>query len=249
MSNASDFTAKQAEIEAMPDEDIKSPFMPMDVYLQEAENTYQWCQADKDKLVAAGLDWTLVEDLPARAGATRQAESLWFTDRFKREEAERLWKEKSPAAYDLRDQLLHDFHFAYRKLPELTSRVSKIAEGNSHADMIQDLNDLAELGKANTEPLTKISFDLTLLDKAAATSDEMAELLSLAATNRADNNEARVTRDKAYTYLKQAMDEIRECGQYVFWRDEQRYKGYISQYVKRHNKNRSSDQDSLADES
>ncbi|MGD9899145.1 MAG: hypothetical protein AB7T22_08460 [Calditrichaceae bacterium] len=245
MSNASDFAAKQTEIEAIPDEVTKSPNMPMDVYLQEAENTYQWCQADKEKLIAAGLDWTLVEDLPTRTGATRQAESLWFTDRFNREEAERLWQEKSPAAYDLRDQLLHDFHFAYRKLPELASRVSKIAEGNSHADMIQDLNDLAELGKANSEPLTKISFDLTLLDTAAATSDEMAELLSLAATDRVDNNETRVTRDKAYTYLKEAMDDIRECGQYVFWRDDQRFKGYVSQYAKRYNKNRKSDQESV----
>lgn len=32
----------------------------------------------------------------------------------------------------------------------------------------------------------------------------------------------KVWRDKASTHLKQAVDEIRECGQYVFWRDEAR---------------------------
>ena len=33
-------------------------------------------------------------------------------------------------------------------------------------------------------------------------------------------------RDKAYTHLKQAVDQVRECGQYVFWRNEARLKGY-----------------------
>ena len=69
-------------------------------------------------------------------------------------------------------------------------------------------------------------------------SDEMAELLSRATTDRAEDNQARVTRDKAYTLLKQAIDEIRSVGQYVFWRDAQRYRGYVSQYARRYNKNR-----------
>ena len=64
----------------------------------------------------------------------------------------------------------------------------------------------------------------------------MADLLSKATSDRGDNNQARVIRDKAFTLLKQAVDEIRDCGQYVFWRDTQRYKGYVSHYHKRWNK-------------
>ena len=40
-------------------------------------------------------------------------------------------------------------------------------------------------------------------------------------------------RDKAYTHLKQAVDEVRECGQYVFWRNEARLKGYSSRYFRK----------------
>ena len=36
-----------------------------------------------------------------------------------------------------------------------------------------------------------------------------------------------------YSTMKQAVDEIRATGQYVFWRDEDRKKGYVSQYLKR----------------
>ena len=47
MSNAEDFTATQAEIEAITDDQIKSPGLPIDIFLQESENLYQWCQDDK----------------------------------------------------------------------------------------------------------------------------------------------------------------------------------------------------------
>jgi len=102
--------------------------------------------------------------------------------------------------------------------------------------MIQDLNDLSVLGKANPEPLAAIGFDATLLDTAAATADEMAALLSEATVVRSDLNTERVIRDKAFTYVKQALDEIRNCGQYVFWHDEERVRGYSSQFLKNRRK-------------
>lgn len=36
--------------------------------------------------------------------------------------------------------------------------------------------------------------------------------------------------DQSFTYLKQALDENRGCGKYVFWRNPDRFKGYISDY-------------------
>lgn len=48
-----------------------------------------------------------------------------------------------------------------------------------------------------------------------------------------EDNELRITRDKAYTFMKMAVDEIRRHGQYVFWKNAQRHKGYISKYHKK----------------
>jgi len=41
-----------------------------------------------------------------------------------------------------------------------------------------------------------------------------------------------IIRDQAFTYLKLAVDEIRECGKFAFWRNPDRLKGYISKYWK-----------------
>jgi hypothetical protein len=133
----------------------------------------------------------------------------------------------------LRDELLHHFFHAYYNFPDLYNHTQQIAEGNTHADMIQDLSDLAALGKDNTDPLKAISVDLSLLDKAETASAIMAKLLAASNGHKLQDNELRVLRDKAYTHMKEAVDEIRRCGQYVFWKDEQRYKGYVSRYMKK----------------
>jgi hypothetical protein len=235
MTNQQCYEAKLALFEQMPASAAMSPTVPVDKEVQEAENTLTWCQPDKARLIAGGLDWTLVEDLPVRAAALRHAESLWFATRFTNEEAEQLWNVKSPGGFDLRNEILHHALRGYRKHPDLLARVQKVAEGSGNDDMIQDLSDLAVLCKANPEPLKTINFDMTTIDLAIDFSSSLGALLAAATTDRQAQDKARVIRDKAYAHLKEALDEIREAGQYVFYREPERLKGYASEYNRRRN--------------
>ena len=233
--NLEDYQNKIDEIEAIPEDELKLPNAPVSIMVQEAENQFEWCKDDKKELTKTGLDWNMVLDIPARAGALRQSESNWKSVSRARQDAEKEWKEKSPGAYDLRDRLVHDFTYAFRNEDELKTKLAEIRDGDGHADMIQDLSDLSVLGKSNTPLLKTIGFDVALLDEAAAMSDNMGSLLAEVNGERAEQNEAKIIRDKAYTYLKQAVDELRACGKYVFWRDPERLKGYRSEYHKKHN--------------
>ncbi len=78
-------------------------------------------------LSVVGITQEMIDDLPVRAGALREAQSIWFKDRYSQEEAQREWKAVSPEAYDLRDELLHDFRYAFRNDPVLMGRVSAIS--------------------------------------------------------------------------------------------------------------------------
>ena len=71
MSNTDDYQAKIAEIEAIAAEEMKSPNMPVAAFIQEAEDLHKWCADDQEKLSGAGLDWTIVNDLPVRAGGRK----------------------------------------------------------------------------------------------------------------------------------------------------------------------------------
>ncbi len=227
------YDAKLKEITAIRDEDVKTPNMPVGEAVQEAENLVAWCEEDKAKLTKAGLDWQLVEDLPLRAGACRYAQSIWARESQSREDAQKEWNAKSPDAFNLRDELVHHFLFAFRKQPELVSKVQIIREGGSNADMLQDLRDLSVLGKENLDLLKAISMDAKLLTEAAQTADTLSVLLASANGESGDDAKAKVMRDKAYSYMKVAVDDIRGTGQYVYWRDEDRKKGYVSLYKKR----------------
>ena len=233
MNATDDYTTKIEVIKAIEDDQVETPgSIPVDVYVQEAVDLARWCQVDRDALVANGLSWELVDDLPIRSGALKAAQAVWRRERFTREEAERLWAQESPLAYALRDDLVQQFRFAFRGSDSLLGRVAAIAEGTGHTDMIQDLRDLYVLGTANTELLAAINFDVAQLDRAAQISDEMSELLALATRDRYDDSEAKRIRDQAYTYLKTAVDEIYRFGKFVFRKNKARRVGYSSRYLR-----------------
>jgi hypothetical protein len=107
------------------------------------------------------------------------------------------------------------------------------SRGESRASVIQSLNDLSVLGKANLELLAAINFDISLLDNAAQTADELAKLVAAATTDMMKPNETADIRDRAYSHLKEAVDIIRGYGKYVSYQNKERFTGYISQYIRR----------------
>lgn len=227
-----DFTKIKEEILTIDDENIKKPNMPVGIALQEGEDLAEWIKPDLKKLYAAGLEEKYVSGLQVRIGACRYTQSIWSADYKAQKDAQKEWKTKSPEAYNLRDELVHEAFHATRKHPDLQEVVRNISEGSGHADMIQDLSSLKEFGDKYPDLFTKVGVDLSLFNKAGTLSEEMADLLAESNADGSSPNENKILRDKAYTYLKEAVDEIRYHGQHVFWRNDGRKKGYVSQYHK-----------------
>jgi hypothetical protein len=222
-------TAKLNEINSIPDLEATSPTIPVSVVLQEAANLYEWCLKDKDILCAAGLDWKLVEDLTARAGALRVSQAKWTSQYKSYQDCQAEWKIAAPVAFNLRDELVHHFYHALYNIPNEYSKVQRIDEGSSNAD-------ISELGMKHSEALKTIGMDLSLLDTARAKSFELAGLLAKVNGAITETSPMLAVRNKAYTHLKSALDEIRRVGQYVFWRNDMRLKGYSSVYLRKVNK-------------
>jgi len=233
MSNLSDFKSMQKQINAVSGEDLKQPGMPVDIFNQEAEKQHLVAIRDKKELTGAGLSYDIVEELPVRIGALRYLQSELVSSRHEKDEAERLWKEKSVVAYQLHKQLLHDCSFAFRNDPSLLSRVNEIREGNGHADMIQDLSDLAVLCKKNFDLLKAINVPKSRIEQAATMSDELAPLLAKVNCEDGSDTKAKLMRDKAFYFAKQAVDEVREYGKYVFWDDKDKLADYASEYKRK----------------
>lgn len=234
MGNTDDYNAKIGVIETVPDKETKSPSMPVDVYVQESEDVIAVADNNKDKFTAIGVDVSLLEDALVRCGALREAESIWQSLFNVKEDAQKVWYEDSPKAYFMRDDLLDVQRFAFRKNKDLSNKVRNIAKGRGNADMIQDLNDIVALGRRNADYFAAINFDLTRFDEAAALSDRMATVLADAHAEE-DLNRARVIRDKAYTHLKEVVDEIRDTGKFIFRYEPDTLEKFASDYFRKVN--------------
>ncbi len=232
MSNSEDLTTCMGSIQAIPVDQVVEPTIPIYVYLQEAEDLAHWATEDLVSLATAGIDEEKIQNLFLRTGAAREAQSLWNKEGRSLDD----WNTQSVAAYELRDELVHVCRYAFRNHPSLLARVAAITEGTGHDDMVQDLNDLAVLGRENPLLLTEIGFDLVKLDTAATLSDEMASLLAVINGSKKEGRSSKFLRDQAYTYLKELVDEVRACGKYVFWKDKERLKGYSSNFWRKRNR-------------
>lgn len=226
------------KLNLIPLDELLRPTIPVYILVQEMDNLFEWAQQDRNALTGVGLNWDTVEDLPISASALRKAQSSWKEQRFQQKDAERNWASISEVGYEERDDILDYARYAYRNHPELLRQITDIAKGGSNANMIQDLSDLAILGQRHLDPLLAVNFDPARLDRAMQLSNTLGESYARAITDRAGNKEARVLRDRAYTFATQLMSEVSAAGQFAFRKQPDRQRGYFSDYRRQQRRNR-----------
>ncbi|MCP4215213.1 MAG: hypothetical protein GY765_11175 [bacterium] len=241
MSNEQDLALKLETLESLPADKALSPTIPVHICVQEAEDLASWCVDDREQLEAIGLDWTVVDDIPIRAGALREQETIWLMAVSRDNEDAARWAAESGKAADLRTVLLHKFRFAFRNDEELMSKLRTIDKGLKQTNLIQGLNHLCYLGRNNPELLEALKIETALLDEATRYSDVLATFLADARKAKEKIEVKRVLRDKAYYHLKEGVDTVRGYGHYLFWRRKDRLKGYTCAYMR--NKRKAADND------
>lgn len=224
------FQAELAAIMAIPKKEVKFPTMPVYIYAQEAEDLGVWIVPDTDRLLARGLDPIFIDTLNSRIGALRYQQGIWLSDTDSRSRVEAEWKEQKPVGYELRAELFHNMRFAYDEDRKLKARLAEIAANSGDDDMVQDLMSLSVLGKKNPGPLQKNNYDLSKLATATTLSETLADLLAKNNDGKKKGSEVKEARDRAYTHLKTAVDQIRRYGKLEFWKEPERRKGYASDY-------------------
>jgi len=240
---------KLNELNSLTREEYCNPYIPVGILIQEASDLYHCCMKDKDQLINGGLAWSLVEDLPVRAGALQQSQSQWQSVYHNYQQCQEEWKIAAPLAYKLRNELIHYLRHAVRNIPIELAKVRRIAEGNSHADKIQDLSDLAELGKKHATALEALKLDVQKLDEARKKARYLSKLHADVRGIYSETSPLIELRNKAYLHLKEAVHEIREIGQFVFWENRKKQKLYTSAFIRKRKKIKSKDHNKPGTES
>ena len=236
-SNLADFNAVKESFTKISDSELARRSVPPRIIIGEAETLYRRAMRDAAELTRVGLSLETIELLQPASGALRHAQAVLSGA----EEGNNSWRKESPEAFEVRDRLFHALLFAYRRRADIRAKLRAAAKGNRNEDMVQQLANYSELGREHKEELKHIGFDFTLLDKAAALSARMGDLLGEAKAEKRDCSSERRIRDQAYTYLKRVIAEVREYGKYVFYRDDERSHDYACEYTR--NKKRKTDKE------
>lgn len=220
---------------AIPDNLIVKPRVSIRTIVMEAENLVYRANQDRHLLAAANFDITLIDDLPVRAAALREAEAIWNEKRITTDDTWKELNKQISVAKELLKKIKKSMQYAFGDRPDLLKTLQSIHKNSRREMIIQNLNDLSILGNQNEDLLKAINFKTDLLVQATKLAPVIAQLLASAKGNKTLIH-TRNIRDRAYTHLKMAMAQIRHCGRYVFAQDKERLRGYICQYNRIHRK-------------
>jgi hypothetical protein len=222
------------ELSALPAERLRSPNIPMATALQEASDLVELCRRSNvhDAMVAVGLPGDFVTDLEGRVDAARQAQSVWVSVRDQTKSGTLI--ELEAQAAELRSELMAAGRYNLRADPEAQATLSSIRGGETVADLVQDLFDLATVYDGRLDAFgADQSFDAPArVAEARAVAQELSQSIS---DERLDPQPAgtREMRDRAFTYLDDLVSQIREAGRYVFRRQPEVARHFSSRYRRR----------------
>ncbi len=206
------------------------PAMPVEEAVGEASRVLALIKEDRAKLERSGIELKYLDSFEARAGALTWSATQVVTYIEMGSSAKKEWGEMQPEADNLRRILLKTLTRAFRNDKELTDAVKRIREGQGSLDRVLDFLSMHKLAKENEEKLKAIFADPSLIEQASEFHTRLSETYSRMVINPEKLNEAKVIYYKAWTYLKEAINEVYEAGQYVFDEDDPKHVLYSSNY-------------------
>lgn len=244
-SNKESYNALYDTFIALPVREHLLMNIPLEEIVAEVETLVVVSRQDRDKLVDAGMNPECIDTLQARVCAFDYIASYYNELLDRENKARNEWLEKSIQAYALKQRLLFALGVAFWNDLALLKHVKEIEESREIGDIHTDLLAIYLLGNRRPDLLQANNFDFAELDKAKASQEKLSDILARIIIIQGKLSEVRKIRDCAYTYLRQAMNEIKEYGQFICNDNPYRQKVYISDFWQRLFKNEKYNWDAL----
>ncbi|QDG52930.1 hypothetical protein FIV42_19940 [Persicimonas caeni] len=222
-------------LQALDAADVSAPHgMPIDVFLAEAEALVALATRAEiaAKLTHVGVADARLARFEVALGAAREAQAAWTQVRSRRQTEE--FEAAVADGESLRRDMLHACSWNLRRNRKVREALKFVREGDGHADLAQDLHDLASLIDNNRAAFDSDgSFDAVAVAERAR--GVAATLMGESASYRLrfTSAGAKEMRDRAFTFLDDLVQEVREAGRYVFRDDEEMARRFASSYWRR----------------
>ncbi|HEX2734871.1 MAG TPA: hypothetical protein VHM70_24865 [Polyangiaceae bacterium] len=199
-----------AHLERVPEDALAEPRVRISVVLAEADELLGILQQTwvRQRLAATGLTSERMDLLgPARV-ALQEAQRRWLgAFASEKEEAEAL-----QFGQDLRDELLSACHWNLRG-KDVTGSLARISDSTDPMELGLDLRELIELVREHS---SSFGGDRTFrFEETLGRADVVAKRLA-SMGERPVGHETAEIRQRAFAFLSQLMDELRQAGKHAF---------------------------------
>lgn len=217
----------------LSNEKQQRPYMAVEDKIAEVGKVLKLIPNDKDALINAGLDAQYIDTLEDRMGAYSISEANYIVLKNGNGELKKKLKSLDAKAHALRKTIVHALKFVLQDNEEAQKTLKHISKGRSRNDMAYDFMPLKKLAITFSEDLDRIHFDKSLLDDADQVSEDLLDVLAQIAATPKKVSEVKAIRNKAYTYLNEALTKIKAHAKFVFWEDEERLALYKNDTMKK----------------
>ena len=228
------------KIMTITEENVKSPNMPISTFATECEAIRETYLKDSLHFEKRRIDTAvLAGELDIAVGSLREAEMLWHEEATGQKEATKQWKGYKNEAYDLREEAESSLDFILDEEGDSRDQLNAIIEGTGHSDMILDLGKLHRLSQKHATELEEIAFDSMMIARLEELYTALTDVYGRVSSDKVDDNQARITRDRAFTYCRALQNKIKKAAKLVLRKEPELLSRYRSeQYRKQYlNKN------------
>ncbi len=226
-----------ATIMAIEDEAVRSLDMHEEDAINEAHTLYEAVQRDDAALRAKGCPAEFIDSLLSRINLFAYIVNYILLKLHDDETIQEQWIREKRRGYTLRREIFRAFEVAYRNNKGRLEQLEKIRTGRGDTNMIIDLLSLDEMGKNYPDQLIAVNYDMTILQDGKDLSAHLSSLLGRCNIAPDEKKELREVRNRAYTWLHEAMEEIRVFGLWIHADDEEKRQNYISAFHSERAKN------------
>lgn len=213
---------------------IKKPDMPVSAAIAEGEVCHALASEDLERMTDVGFDKGVLVELDKAIRTLRVADAQHFVHQGEKREAAKLCREESLKALALRRFLISSLDYA---LESEKSGLEKLRHLRKYrggvAGLIQNMRNLAALGREYREQLSEINFRTEKLEECIRLADQLGAFAADAFVSDRPN-ERKILRDMAFTHMRELMARIRKCAKYVLYDNPERLKRYTSAYRREH---------------
>jgi hypothetical protein len=165
-------------IKAMPSSVAKDIDVPLRPFLQIAGRVCEAGIRDSLDLQKCKYDIAKLQPIALHIKALTELSAIYNDVQFDQPDTQKAFVTLREEAERICSEILSAMDYAFSADENLMGKISKIREGNSIADLIQDLVDAKVICENNLSLLQQINFDETLLEQAQTVSSQLADLLA-----------------------------------------------------------------------